>query len=155
MLMKVSGIVRIFTKESKFLPNGTMLLKLNTVSSKKYKTQSGEQKEDTTWIECISFGKQAEVIDKFFNEKDRIYITGSLKQDNWVDNNGNKRSRHTITIDEFEFVEKSNNQQEYNPNQQQQPNNGQANHNQNPPVQYERQNTVPDIDVDSDEIPFN
>ena len=110
MLMKTSGIVRIFKKESKFLPNGTMLLKLNTVSSKKYKTQSGEQREDTTWIECVSFGKQAEIIDKFFNEKDRIYIIGSLKQDNWEDANGNKRSKHTVSIDEFEFIEKSDNQ---------------------------------------------
>lgn len=111
MLPQTNGIMRIHTKELRYANNGNAILKLNCVSSNKYKTQSGEQKEDTCWIECVSFGKQAETINNFFNEKDRIYIQGALKQDSWEAQDGSKRSKHTITIEKFDFIEKRDNQQ--------------------------------------------
>ena len=134
MLLNTDGIVRIHTKEMRFLTNGTALLKMNVVSSEKYK-----EKEDVCWVELVAFGKQAETIDKFFSEKDRIYIKGKLKQDTWETPEGQKRSKHTIQIDSFEFIEKRD-------NQSQQPR-------QEPEVVHERQ-SVPEIDINDDIIPF-
>lgn len=142
MLPQINGIMRINTKELRYANNGNAILKLNCVSSNKYKTQLGEQKEDTCWIECVSFGKQAQTINSFFNEKDRIYIQGALKQNSWEAQDGSKKSKHTITIEKFDFIEKKDNQQQSNNYQpQEQP---------QQPSQEQQGIEYPD----DDEIPF-
>ncbi len=168
MLPKISGIFRIHTKEQKFLQDGTSIVTLNIVASSKYKTKAGQEKEDVCWISATSFGKQSEIIAQYFNEKDRIYIVGDLKQDSWTTQSGEKRSRHTLKIDSFEFIERKSDQQQQPSNQyqgyQQQPqqqghstsagmNNPspqmqqQYNNQQNPPVAQhlpnQNQNTMP------------
>ena len=150
MLPKINGLMRINSKEMKYATSGTAILKLNCVSSEKH-----SDKEDTCWIECISFGKQAETINQYFNEKDRIYINGKLKQDSWQDNQGQKRSKHTIIIESFDFVE----------NKQQAKQSQGYNHSgngMNQPANHETYDynkqlhnmEQPTIDIDYQEIPF-
>ena len=158
MLPKINGIMRINSKELRYLPSGQAVIKLNCVSSEKYKTQGGEQKENSCWIECVSFGKQAEAINTYFNEKDRIFISGSLKQENWTAQDNTKRSKHVVTIDSFDFIEKKDsgqNQHGYN-NQPRNGSNEQSSYQQQNQPQYssQRPDNVPTIDVDEDSIPF-
>ncbi len=122
-LPSTHGLFRIHTKEIKYLQDGTPLINLNVVASSKYKTKSGEAKEDTCWITAVAFGKQAELLNQYFNEKDRILLSGQLKQENWVTQDNQKRSKHVLKIDSFEFIEKRDAQQQpqsqYPPQQQQ------------------------------------
>lgn len=112
MLPKTTGIFRIHTKEQKFLQDGTSIVSLNLVASSKYKTKQGQEKEDVCWITATSFGKRSEIIMQHFQEKDRIYIVGDLKQENWTDQQTQqKRSKHTLKIDSFEFIERKNDNQ--------------------------------------------
>lgn len=142
MLLNVSGILRIHTKEMKYLPSGSAILKMNCVSSEKYKNQSGETVDNSCWIEVTAFSKTAENINKFFNEKDRIYVTGKLNQDTWTDNQGAKKSKHSIKLESFEFIERNDNQSQ-----------------QSQPQQYQKPvANIPELDIDMDdnsEIPFN
>ena len=147
MLLNVSGILRIHTKEMKYLPSGSAILKMNCVSSEKYKNQSGETVDNSCWIEVTAFSKTAENINKFFNEKDRIYVIGKLNQDSWTDNSGAKKSKHSIKLEAFEFIEKNDNQ-----SQQQNQGSYQSNNQNNGRVE---RNEIPEIDTDTDEIPFN
>ena len=165
MLAKVTGIYRIHTKEIKYSQSGSPILSLNLVNSEKFKTQSGEQKENTCWIKATAFGKKAEMINTYFDEKDRIFISGKLGQDQWTDQQGNKKSMHKITIDDVDFIEKKDNsnnnngyggqqsQNNYGGGQQQNQSNsyGQPQQQQNA---YEQPQTIPEIDIDDDEIPF-
>lgn len=143
MLLNVSGILRIHTKEMKWLPSGSAILKMNCVSSEKYKNQSGDMVDNSCWVEVTAFSKTAENINKFFNEKDRIYIIGKLNQDTWTDNQGVKKSKHSIKLESFEFIEKNDNQAQSNYEQPKQK--------REPIVKYES----PNVDYDdSSEVPF-
>ena len=146
MLLNVSGILRIHTKEMKYLPSGSAILKMNCVSSEKYKNQSGETVDNSCWIEVTAFSKTAENINKFFNEKDRIYVIGKLNQDTWTDNQGAKKSKHSIKLESFEFIEKNDNQSQQNQGSYQ--SNSQNN------SRVERVEVVPEYDIDDDNIPF-
>ena len=146
MLSKVIGIYRIASDiEMKFLPSGSAVAKVNLVNSSKYKTQSGEQKEDTCFIYGSVFGKQAEILNTYCQKGSKIYIVGELKQDTWKDNQGQKRSVHSIKIDSFEFLDSK-------PQTSSKPH-------QNAPSCYTQQNgqgnqELPEIDIDEDSIPF-
>ena len=173
MLPQINGQMRINTMEARYTQSGTMILTLSLVSSTKYKTQSGEQKEDTCWVDGKAFGKQAEIIQQYFNEKDVIIIYGELKQEQWTTQDGQKRSKHTIKIDKFDFPagrSKSDTQCQPQSNYAQ----PQQNQQQGYPVQHENadgkvtqqyqgggtpqgqqnQSSVPEIVIDPDEIPF-
>ena len=75
MLAKVSGVFRISKEiELKYLPSGSAVAKVSLVNSSKYETQSGEQKEDTCFIDGSVFGKSAEILNQYCSKGSKIYI---------------------------------------------------------------------------------
>ena len=141
MLSKVIGIYRIASDiELRYLQSGSAVAKVNLVNSSKYKTQSGEQREDTCFINGTVFGKQAEVLNQYCRKGSKIYVVGELKQDTWQDQQGNKKSAHNIKIDSFEFLDSK-------PQASSQPQ-------KNEPSSYDQQNGLPKINIADDEIPF-
>ena len=53
---------------------------------------------------CVLWGKQAELAAESFHKGDPIFFEGRLKLETW-EKDGQKRSRHVIRIDKFNFVE--------------------------------------------------
>lgn len=141
MLPKVSGVMRIAQEiELRYLPSGSAIAKITLVSSSKYKTQSGEEKEDTCFIEGTALGRSAEVLNQYCNKGSKIYISGDLKQDTWQDQSGQKRSKHTLKIESFEFLD----------SKPQQPTTGRPRAEPSAP-KYD----IPEVDISEDEIPFS
>jgi len=92
--------------ELRFLPtSNTAVCSIAVAVSEKWKDKSGEQQERTTWLDCEAFGRTAEVINQYFRKGSNILIDGKLRQDNWTDKDGNKRSKIKLVIDSFEFVD--------------------------------------------------
>lgn len=72
----------------------------------RYKTASGELKEDVMFVDCEAWGKTAEALSKFFTKGRPIFLEGRLKLDTWQDkNDGSKRSKHKVVIENFHFVD--------------------------------------------------
>lgn len=64
----------------------------------------GDNKE-TSFFNCMSFGKTAETVVQYFSKGHRILIDGSLKQDSWSDKDGNKRTSVSIIVNRVDFIE--------------------------------------------------
>lgn len=63
-------------------------------------------KEPTTdFFNCTAFGKTGENIAKFFHKGDKIQIIGEIRNDNWTDKDGNKRTSTKVIANSFEFCE--------------------------------------------------
>ena len=62
-------------------------------------------KDKTHFFNCVSFGKQGDIIAKYFAKGSKIYVYGFLKQESWTDKEGNKKSAVTLHVDGFEFVD--------------------------------------------------
>lgn len=73
--------------------------------NEKYKTKSGEQRENVLFIDCAAWGRTGEVIAQYFGKGKPILVEGKLKMDVWEDKNGGgKRSKISLTVDSFAFV---------------------------------------------------
>lgn len=143
-LSKVIGIYRLSQEpEMRYLATGSAVAKLNLVNSSKYKTQTGEQREETCFIEGTVFGKLAEVASQYLRKGSKIYVVAELKQETWQDQNGQNRSKHSLKIESFEMLDSK-------PNDNQ----GQRSQSQNNYQPKQHQQDVPELDLD-DEIPFN
>lgn len=68
--------------------------------NRKYK-KSGEQEVD--FINCVSFGKQAEFVEKYFKKGQQIAICGRIQTGSYTDSNGNKRNSFDVVTEEVEF----------------------------------------------------
>lgn len=64
---------------------------------------------DADFINCVTFGKTAEFISKYFTKGKMIGILGSLRTNSWTDNNGQKRTSTEVLVEEAEFLEKKEN----------------------------------------------
>jgi len=169
MLLEVNGVVRLASDvELRYTQSGTAIANFSIVSSEKFKSQTGEQKENVTFIEAVIFGKMGEIANQFLRKGSRIFVRAKLNQDQWTAQDGSKRSKHKVTIERFEMLDCKENNGYSNDGQYREP----APHNNvddpnrhnvagamNRPSRDQEANTdhqgsFPEIDMDEDQIPF-
>jgi single-strand DNA-binding protein len=89
----------------KYLPSQMAVVEFGLATNHKYKTASGEAREDVCFVDCTAFGKAGEIINQYCTKGKQIYIEGRLKYDTWEDKNGGgKRSKHVIIVENFQFL---------------------------------------------------
>jgi single-strand DNA-binding protein len=88
----------------KQLPNGSSVVDFGLASNRKYRTAAGEDKEETCFVDCAAFGKQAEVIHQYCQKGKPLFIEGRLKYDTWEDKSGAKRSKVSVIVENFQFL---------------------------------------------------
>jgi single-strand DNA-binding protein len=91
--------------ETRDLPSGTTLCEFGLATTRHYKTQSGDDREETCFIDCTAFGKQAEVLQQYVKKGRPLFVEGRLKYDQWDDKNGGgKRSKISVVVENFQFL---------------------------------------------------
>lgn len=122
--------------------------------TRKY-TLNGEKREETCFIDITFFGKQAEIANQYLGKGSKLAVEGYLKLDQWQDNNGQNRSKHSIAVESMEMLgDAKQNNQGYQqgapkkPQQQKQPQRQQYSEPQYP--EYDSD----EIDDGTNEIPF-
>lgn len=74
--------------------------------NRRYRTQSGENREEVTFVDCEAWGRTAEVMSQYLSKGRPVFIEGRLKLDEWEDRNGGgKRSKLKVVVDNFQFVD--------------------------------------------------
>src|SRR5947208_14615274 len=91
--------------QSRTLPSNTTVCDFGLAMSRRYRTQSGEDREEVCFVDCAAFGKQAEVIQQYCQKGKQLFIEGRLKYDTWDDKNGGgKRSKLSVVVENFQFL---------------------------------------------------
>lgn len=117
--------------------------------TRKY-TLNGEKREETCFIDLTFFGKSAEIANQYLGKGSKLAIEGYLKFEQWQDNNGQNRSKHTVAVESMEMLgDAKQNNQGY---QQGGYSNQRPQQKQPQRQQYSEPQYPEYIDVDSDEI---
>ena len=90
--------------EYKVTPNGHQICKLGIAVNRRFTTQSGEQREEVTFVDVDAWGRQAETISKFFTKGKPILVEGRLRMDEWENPQGERRSKLLVQLETFSFV---------------------------------------------------
>ena len=91
--------------EIKYTPKGTAIAHFGLAVNRNYSTESGEKREEVTFIDVEAWGRTAEVIGEYFKKGRPIFIEGRLKLDSWDDKQtGLKKSKLKVVADSFEFL---------------------------------------------------
>jgi len=166
--------------ELRYSQAGMGIAKSAIATSRKF-TSHGEKKEEVCFVDITFFGRSAEVANQYLRKGSKILVEGRLSFEQWVDQNGQKRSKHSVIVETMQMLDSRGDNQQgggYNapqqgqaqsyqqPMQQQQPQMQQQPHqsyqqpsyNNNQAQAQSREmpsaETIPEIDIDEDEIPF-
>lgn len=91
--------------ELRYTPKGTATARLGLAVNRQYKTDTGETKEEVTFIDIDAWGKQAEVIAQYVRKGSPLFVEGRLKLDQWDDKTtGQKVSKIRVVLEGFQFV---------------------------------------------------
>ena len=124
--------------ELRYLQSGSAVCSCGIAHTKKFKNQMGEAKEKTCFVDFGIFGKRAEVFNQYLKKGSKVLLEGELNLEQWEDQNGGKRSKHTINVSDFTMLDSK---------PQHAPIENQQNQNYAQPP-------VIDVDEDNMEIPF-
>lgn len=92
--------------ELRYTPKGTAIAKLGLALNRNYTTESGERREEVTFVDVDAFGRQAEVIGQYMRKGRPILIEGRLKLDQWEDKaTHQKKSRLGVVLESFSFLD--------------------------------------------------
>ena len=87
-----------------YLPSQTAVIEFGLAVNRKFKKQDGSQGEEVCFVDCQMFGKRAEVINKYVKKGNPLFVEGRLKFDSWQSQDGQKKSRLRVFVENFEFI---------------------------------------------------
>lgn len=83
------------------------------VNDRRKNSQTGEWEDYPNFIDCTMFGARAEAVSRYIGKGSKVAIEGKLRWSQWQQD-GNKRSKIEVVVDEIEFM---NQRQEQQPQQ--------------------------------------
>ena len=92
--------------ELRYTPSGTAIAKFGLALNRKWKdSQSGEMREEVTFVDVDAFGKQAELIGQYVKKGNPLLVEGRLKMDTWEDKQTQqKKSRLGVVMEGMTFL---------------------------------------------------
>ena len=92
--------------ELRYTPKGMAICKFGLALNRTWTTETGEKKEEVTFVDVDAFGRQAEVIAQFMKKGRPFLVEGRLKLEQWDDKqSGQKRSRLGVVLEGFSFLD--------------------------------------------------
>jgi single-strand DNA-binding protein len=87
-----------------YTPNQTAVVEFGLAVNRRWKGQDGENKEETCFVDCQAFGRTAENINKYLTKGRPLFVEGRLTFNSWTAQDGTKRSKHRVTVENFQFL---------------------------------------------------
>ena len=88
----------------KTLPSGNVVCEFGLAIKRNYTSQSGDQREEITDVELSCFGRGGEVIQQYCDKGSPLFVEGRLRFDSWQNDQGEKRNRLTVIVDNFQLM---------------------------------------------------
>ena len=92
--------------ELRYTPKGTAIARLGMAINRNWKSETGETKEEVTFVDVDAWGRQAEVIAQYMKKGRPLLVEGRLKLDQWEDKNTHqKQSKLRVVLESFSFLD--------------------------------------------------
>lgn len=80
--------------EVRYTPKGTAVAELGLAVNRFFTSETGEKREETTFVDVTLWGRQAEVAGEYLKKGRPVFIEGRLQLDTWEDKqSGQKRNK--------------------------------------------------------------
>lgn len=88
--------------EARYSKTGALMCSFSLACTEKF-TTNGEKKERTEWVKIVTFGKLAELAEKYLSKGSPVYIEGRLQTREW-EKDGVKRYTTEVVANTIQFL---------------------------------------------------
>lgn len=94
--------------EVRRLENGGMLASFSVATSDVFTDKvTGQKKELTDWHDIVTWGKLAEISEKYLRKGMKVYVEGKLKKRSWQDKEGNTRYSIEVVAEDLTMLSRN------------------------------------------------
>ncbi len=93
--------------ETRYAPSGTAIATFSMATAERKKVD-GEWVKSSEWHNILAFGKTAEVAGEYLSKGSKVAIEGRLQSSSWEDQQGVKKYKTEVVVDQLEFLESKN-----------------------------------------------
>lgn len=91
--------------ELRYTPKGTAIARIGLAVNRNWTTETGEKKEEVTFVDVDAFGRQAETLAQYMKKGSPLLVEGRLRLDQWDDKQtGQKKSKLGVVLEGFQFL---------------------------------------------------
>ncbi len=130
--------------------SGQSVANFSLAVSRSWRGQDGQQQDQTSFINCVAWGKVGEIIAQYVKKGAPLLVSGRLDQRSYEDKDGNKRQAVEVVVEDFNFVGGRNDSDSASSGANSAPSNSQS-RNKSQDVVIE---DIDDKPIDLSEIPF-
>jgi len=90
--------------ELRYSQSGMGIANTAIATSRKF-TSNGEKKEEVCFVDITFFARSAEIANQYLRKGSKILVEGRLNFDQWVDQSGQKRSKHSVVVETMQMLD--------------------------------------------------
>ena len=91
--------------EIRYTPKGSAVTDLGLAVNRNYTTDSGEKREEVTFVDVVLWGRLAEIAGEYLKKGRPVLIEGRLQMDSWDDKqSGQKRTKMRVVGDTMQLI---------------------------------------------------
>lgn len=90
--------------ELRYIPSGSAVATFTVAVNRVFKSQTGEKKEQTSFIRVVVWGRRAEVCGEYLSKGSPVFVEGRLQSREWEGQDGQKRSVIEVIADNIQFL---------------------------------------------------
>lgn len=87
-----------------YTPANTAVCKFGIATNRKWKDREGNKRDEVCFVDCVLFANAAETFAKFMGVGKPVLVEGRLTFNQWTSQEGQKRSKHEVAVDNFTFL---------------------------------------------------
>jgi single-strand DNA-binding protein len=145
--------------EIKYTPKGTAIADIGLAVNRSYTTESGEKREEVTFVDVTLWGRVAEIVGEYCKKGRPLFVEGRLQLDTWDDKQtGQKRSKLKVVGENIQLLGSRDGGGGGGTGESGEPTGGSSSRPARPaagrPATPPRQPVDPDLDAPADDIPF-
>lgn len=89
--------------ETRYTRDGSPVTNFSVAASERWKNKQGEQQERTEWINCVAFGRLAEICGEYLKKGSRVFIAGKMNTEKW-EKDGVTRYTTKVIVGELKML---------------------------------------------------
>ncbi len=94
--------------ETRRTEGGTAVMSFGVAVNDRAKNQQTSEWEDRpNFVDCVMFGTRAEAVGRYLSKGTKVAIEGRLRWSQWQTQDGQKRSKLEVIVDEIESMSRS------------------------------------------------
>ena len=85
------------------LPSGIQVAEIGVATNRVWKNKDGVKQESADFHNCVAFGRPAELINQYLRKGQSIFVEGRIQTRSWDAQDGTKKYRTEIVVENFQF----------------------------------------------------